>query len=335
MFAYLVQRLSHLGLILLGVTVMVFLMLRAIPGDPAMIMAGEESTPEQVEALRHQMGLDRSFAVQYWIYLKNLLHGNLGVSLRTDIPVSQDILPRLTATVELTLVALAIAAFFGITAGVISSIRQYSLYDYLSMVLSLAGVSMPIFWLGLLLIYILSVELPIFPMMGRLSMGIEVEPLTGALVVDALLRADVRVFADAMWHLFLPAFSLATIPMAIVARMTRSSMLEVLNRDYVRTAWAKGLPERVVILRHSLRNAILPVVTVLGLNLGILLGGAVIIETIFSWPGLGRYVVNSLLARDYPAVQGCVLVFATLMVVINLAVDLLYVALDPRIRLHE
>ena len=335
MFAYLVQRLSYLGLILLGVTVMVFLMLRAIPGDPAMIMAGEESTPEQVEALRHQMGLDRSFAVQYWIYLKNLLHGNLGVSLRTDIPVSQDILPRLAATVELTLVALVIASFFGITAGVISSIRQYSLYDYLSMVLSLAGVSMPIFWLGLLLIYILSVKFPIFPMMGRLSIGIEVEPLTGVLVVDALLRGDVRVFADSMWHLFLPAFSLATIPMAIVARMTRSSMLEVLNRDYIRTAWAKGLPERVVILRHSLRNAILPVVTVLGLNLGILLGGAVIIETIFSWPGLGRYVVGSLLARDYPAVQGCVLVFATIMVVINLAVDLLYVALDPRIRLHE
>ena len=242
---------------------------------------------------------------------------------------------RLVATIELSLAAMVIATLFGIAAGVISAVRQYSILDYSSMFLALVGVSMPIFWLGLMLIYLLSVKFPILPMMGRLSMGLEMSPVTGLVVIDTLIAGQFGIFWDGLRHLVLPSFTLATIPMAIVARITRSSMLEVLNRDYIRTARAKGLGEAVVILRHALRNAFLPVVTVLGLNLGLLLGGAVLTETIFSWPGLGRYVVDSLMGRDYAAVQGCILIFAVLMTLINLAVDMIYVLLDPRIRVQE
>jgi peptide/nickel transport system permease protein len=214
-------------------------------------------------------------------------------------------------------------------------VKQYSLWDYGAMFMALVGVSMPIFWLGLMLIYLFAVKYPVLPMMGRISLGLEVPDVTGLMVVDAVLAGNWQAFVSALKHLLLPAFTLATIPMAIVARITRSAMLEVLNMDYVRTARAKGMTEWVVIFRHALRNAFLPVVTVLGLNLGLLLGGAVLTETIFSWPGLGRYVVDSLSGRDYAAVQGCILVFALLMAVINLCVDLIYVLLDPRIRVNE
>jgi peptide/nickel transport system permease protein len=222
----------------------------------------------------------------------------------------------------------------GIAAGVISAVRPYSIFDYGSMFMALIGVSMPIFWLGLMLMYLLAVLFPVMPMMGRIGMGSEPDVVTGLMLADTLLAGEFGGFFDALHHLVLPAFTLATIPMAIVARITRSAMLEVLNKDYVRTARAKGMSEAVVILRHALRNACLPIVTVLGLNLGLLLGGAVLTETIFSWPGLGRYVVDSLMARDYAAVQGCILVFAALMAFINLMVDLIYVVLDPRIRVH-
>jgi peptide/nickel transport system permease protein len=227
-----------------------------------------------------------------------------------------------------------IASLAGIAAGVISSVKQFSAWDYGSMVLALVGVSMPIFWLGLMLMYVLAVLFPVMPMMGRIGMGNEPDIVTGLMLVDTLLAGEFGDFIDALHHLVLPAVTLATVPMAIVARITRSSMLEVLNKDYVRTARAKGMGEAVVVLRHALRNAFLPIVTVLGLNLGLLLGGAVLTETIFSWPGLGRYVVDSLMARDYAAVQGCILVFAALMAAINLVVDLVYVLLDPRIRVH-
>jgi peptide/nickel transport system permease protein len=213
-------------------------------------------------------------------------------------------------------------------------VKQYSILDYGSMFIALIGVSMPIFWLGLMLIYLLSVKFPILPMMGRITMGLEAPPVTGLVVIDTLIAGQLGGFLDSLRHLILPSFTLATIPMAIVARITRSSMLEVLNKDYVRTARAKGLDEMIVILRHALRNAFLPVVTVLGLNFGLLLGGAVLTETIFSWPGLGRYVVDSLMARDYAAVQSCILIFAVVMALINLFVDLVYVILDPRIRVQ-
>jgi peptide/nickel transport system permease protein len=331
---YISKRLFHLTLIMLGVSVLVFLMLRMIPGDPARLLLGEFATQEDLTRLRTQMGLDRSYPVQYGIYLANILQGDLGNSLRNGAPVATEIGVRLVATLELSVAAMLIASLVGIAAGVISSVRQYSVFDYGSMFMALIGVSMPIFWLGLMLMYLLAVMFPIMPMMGRIGMGNEPEVVTGLMLVDTLLAGEFGDFLDALHHLVLPAFTLATIPMAIVARITRSSMLEVLNKDYVRTARAKGMGEVVVVLRHALRNAFLPVVTVLGLNLGLLLGGAVLTETIFSWPGLGRYVVDSLMARDYAAVQGCILVFAGLMSFINLIVDLVYVVLDPRIRVH-
>ncbi len=331
---YIAKRLFHLTLIMLGVSVLVFLMLRMIPGDPARLLLGEFATAEDLARLRTQMGLDQSYPVQYGIYLANILQGDLGNSLRNGAPVAAEIGGRLVATLELTVAAMLIASLVGIAAGVISSVRQYSIFDYGSMFMALIGVSMPIFWLGLMLMYLLAVMFPIMPMMGRIGMGSEPEVVTGLMLVDTLLAGEFGDFLDALHHLVLPAFTLATIPMAIVARITRSAMLEVLNKDYVRTARAKGMGEAVVILRHALRNAFLPVVTVLGLNLGLLLGGAVLTETIFSWPGLGRYVVDSLMARDYAAVQGCILVFAGLMAFINLIVDLVYVVLDPRIRVH-
>jgi len=331
---YIAKRLFHLSLIMFGVSVLVFLMLRMIPGDPARLLLGEFASPEELVRLRSQMGLDQPYLVQYGIYLKNILQADLGNSLRNGAPVASEIEARLPATLELAVAAMLIASVLGIAAGVVSAARQYSVFDYGSMFMALVGVSMPIFWLGLMLIYLLSVMFPIMPMMGRIGMGNEPEVVTGLMLVDTLLSGEFGDFLDALHHLVLPSFTLATIPMAIIARITRSAMLEVLNKDYVRTARAKGMSEAVVILRHALRNAFLPIVTVLGLNLGLLLGGAVLTETIFSWPGLGRYVVDSLMARDYAAVQGCILIFAALMAGINLVVDLIYVLLDPRIRVH-
>lgn len=332
---YICKRLFHLVLIMFGVCVVVFLMLRMIPGDPAQLLLGEFASPEELERLREQLGLNQSLFTQFWIYLSNIVQGDLGNSVRTNAPVAGEIWVRLIATLELSLAAMFIATVFGIAAGVLSAVRQHSFWDYGAMFMALVGVSMPIFWLGLMLIYLFSVKYPLLPMMGRISLGIEVPELTGLMVVDALAAGNWQAFSSAVKHLLLPAFTLATIPMAIVARITRSAMLEVMRTDYIRTARAKGMTEAVVVLRHALRNAFLPVVTVLGLNLGLLLGGAVLTETIFSWPGLGRYVVDSLAGRDYAAVQGCILVFAVLMAAINLAVDLVYVVLDPRIRVHE
>ncbi|MEX1297573.1 MAG: ABC transporter permease [Desulfotignum sp.] len=332
---YISKRLFHLALIMFGVSVVVFLMLRMIPGDPAQLLLGEFASPEELARLREQLGLNQSLVNQFWIYLSHILQGDMGHSIRTNAPVTAEIWVRLIATLELSLAAMSIATVFGIAAGVLSAVKQYSLWDYGAMFMALVGVSMPIFWLGLMLIYLFAVKYPLLPMMGRISLGLEVPDVTGLMVVDAVLAGNWQSLVSAFKHLLLPAFTLATIPMAIVARITRSAMLEVLNMDYVRTARAKGMTELVVIFRHALRNAFLPVVTVLGLNLGLLLGGAVLTETIFSWPGLGRYVVDSLSGRDYAAVQGCILVFALLMAVINLCVDLIYVVLDPRIRVNE
>lgn len=332
---YISKRLFHLALIMFGVSVVVFLMLRMIPGDPAQLLLGEFASPEELARLRDQLGLNQSLFTQFWIYLSNIIQGDMGHSIRTNAPVTGEIWVRLIATLELSLAAMCVATIFGVAAGVLSAVKQYSLWDYGAMFMALVGVSMPIFWLGLMLIYLFAVKYPLLPMMGRISLGLEVPDVTGLMVVDAVVAGSWQSLVSALKHLLLPAFTLATIPMAIVARITRSAMLEVLNMDYVRTARAKGMTELVVIFRHALRNAFLPVVTVLGLNLGLLLGGAVLTETIFSWPGLGRYVVDSLSGRDYAAVQGCILVFALLMAVINLCVDLIYVVLDPRIRVNE
>jgi len=327
------RRLFHLIFILIGVSILVFLMLRLIPGDPAHLLLGEFASPQDVARIREQLGLDGSYPFQYWIYLKNLFGGDMGISIRSNLPVSQEIFDRFLATVELSVVAMFISSFIGIMAGVISSVRKYSIFDYGSMVMALAGISMPIFWLGLMLMYLFAVKLGVLPMMGRFTMGMDYHPITGLVTLDSLFKGDMVLFLNSLKHLILPAFTLATIPMAIIARMTRSSMLEVMSKDYIRTARAKGLSYHRVIFQHALKNAFLPILTVIGLNFGLLLGGAVLTETIFSWPGLGRYVVDSLLARDYPAVQGCILFFAVIMVIVNLIVDILYFYLDPRLRI--
>jgi len=322
-------------LIVAGVSVVVFFMLRMIPGDPAQLLLGELSSPEELASLREQLGLNRPLVVQYWIFAKNMLMGDFGFSIRTGTPVLQEIIPRLVATLELSCAGMLIATVFGILAGVLSAVYKNTVIDYASMLSALVGVSIPVFWLGLMMIYLFSVHFQILPMMGRVDLALDIEPITGLVLVDALINMDFSVFKDGFYHLIMPAFTLSTIPMAIIARITRSSMLEVLNQDYIRTARAKGMTERVVILRHALGNALLPIVTVLGINMGLLLGGAVLTETIFSWPGLGRFVVDSLMGRDYNAVQACILIFAVIMALINLCVDLIYAFLDPRVRVNE
>jgi peptide/nickel transport system permease protein len=308
-------------------------MLRLIPGDPAHLLVGELASPQDIARIREKLGLDSSYVYQYFIYASNLLKGDMGTSIRSNAPVSQEIFVRFLATVELSIAAMLISSLIGILAGVISSVRQYSIFDYFSMMMALVGISMPIFWLGLMLMYLFSVKWGILPMMGRFTMGLDYRVISGLVMLDSLLSGDFQLFFNSVKHLILPAFTLATIPMAIIARMTRSSMLEVMSKDYIRTARAKGLSRGTVIFRHALKNAFLPIITVIGLNFGLLLGGAVLTETIFSWPGLGRYVVDSLSARDYPAVQGCILFFAVIMVIVNLTVDIFYLYLDPRLRI--
>lgn len=308
-------------------------MVRLVPGDPAHLLVGEFASPEDVSRIREKLGLDQSYPYQYYIYVKNLLKGDMGRSIRSNVPVSQEIFVRFLATVELSIAAMIISSCIGILAGVISSARQFSTFDYVSMVMALVGISMPIFWLGLMLMYLFSVKLALLPLMGRFTMGLDYHSMTGLVLLDSLLTGDFQLLLNGLKHLVLPAFTLSTIPMAIIARMTRSSMLEVLSKDYIRTARAKGLSQGAVIFKHALKNAFLPIITVIGLNFGLLLGGAVLTETIFSWPGLGRYVVDSLMARDYPAVQGCILFFSVIMVMVNLVVDILYFYLDPRLRI--
>lgn len=308
-------------------------MLRLIPGDPARLLVGELASPQDIAGIREKLGLDRSYFYQYLIYISNLLKGDMGTSIRSNVPVAEEILVRFLATVELSIAAMLLSCLIGVLAGVISAVKQYSIFDYFSMMMALAGISMPIFWLGLMLMYLFSVKWGILPMMGRFTMGSDYHVISGFVTLDSLIGGDFQLFFNSVKHLILPAVTLATIPMAIIARMTRSSMLEVMSRDYIRTARAKGLSRTTVIFKHALKNAFLPIVTVIGLNFGLLLGGAVLTETIFSWPGLGRYVVDSLQARDYPAVQGCILLFAVIMVIVNLAVDVFYFYLDPRLRI--
>ena len=310
-------------------------MLRLIPGDPAHLLLGEFASPAEVARIQEKLGLQSSYPHQYFIYVRNLLQGDLGVSIHSGQAVAEEIRVRFLATIELSIAAMIISTFIGILAGIVSSVKRHSFLDYAAMFLALAGVSMPIFWLGLMLMYLFAVKWALLPLMGRFAMGLDPHMITGLVTLDSLLQGNLPLFFDTLKHLILPAVTLATIPTAIIARMTRSSMLEVLSKDYIRTARAKGLSFRLVIFRHALKNAFLPIVTVIGLNFGLLLGGAVLTETIFSWPGLGRYVIDSLSARDYPAVQGCILLFAFIMVFVNLLVDLFYFYLDPRLRTDE
>lgn len=309
-----------------------FFMVRAIPGDPAQIMLGQQATQEQVQQIRENMGLDKPIFVQYGLFLKDALRGDLGDSIVTGRPVTTELLTRLPATLELTAFAMLIAILVGIPVGVISAVRQYSLLDKSTSVLALTGISMPIFWLAMILVVIFGVNLELLPFPGRLDPTTGITAITGLVLVDSLLTLNFAGFWDGLLHLIMPALALATIPMAVIMRMTRSSMLEVMNEDYVRTARAKGVVPWRVVFKHALRNAMLPTITVIGLQTGLLMGGAIITETIFSWPGIGLYTYNSISSRDYASIQGVVLYAALLFVLVNLLVDILYAVLDPRVR---
>jgi peptide/nickel transport system permease protein len=318
--------------VLLGVSIVVFFMVRAIPGDPAQLLLGQQATQEQVQQVRQNMGLDKPVIVQYGIFLADALRGDLGNSIVTGRPVTTELLARFPATLELTAFAMFVAILVGVPVGVISAVKQYSLLDKFTSVLALTGISMPIFWLAMILIVIFFVNLGWLPFPGRLSTGYAVTSITGLVLVDSLLTLNFAAFWDGFKHLILPAIALGTIPMAVIMRMTRSSMLEVMGEDYVRTARAKGVVPWRVIFKHALRNAMLPTATVIGLQAGLLMGGAVITETIFSWPGVGQIAYDSVNRRDYAMIQGVVLYGATLFVLVNLLVDVLYAVLDPRVR---
>jgi peptide/nickel transport system permease protein len=332
---------------LLGVTVVIFLLLRLIPGDPAVAMLGEHAAKENVERIREQLGLNRPlfldpealenndfagfFDSQYLRFLFRLGQGDLGASIHRRIPIADELSQRFPATVELSLFAMILAVAVGIPVGIISAARRNSWIDGVSMVGSLVGVSMPIFWLGLMLIMLFAVLLDWFPIGGRISHDIELTVITNLFIIDSIITGNLPALWDALKHLIMPAIALATIPMAIIARMTRSSMLEVLHADYIRTAHAKGLSERFVLIQHALKNAFLPVITIIGLQTGILLAGAILTETIFAWPGIGKWVYDAILGRDYPVVQGGTFLIALVFVLVNLLVDLSYAYLDPRI----
>ena len=329
---YILKRLAMLVIVLLGVSIITFVLVRTAPGDPAVNLAGQHATAEKLEEIREKYHLNDPIYVQYYIWLNMALHGDLGRSIESRELVTREIMERLPMTLELSIIAIIIASIVGIIAGIISAVHQYSAADYGVMVGALFGISMPVFWLGLMLIFIFSVKLGITPVGGRLSTGIEFHRITGLYILDSILTLNGTALVDSIKHLILPSVALATIPMATIARMTRSSMLEVLRQDYIRTERAKGLSERAVVYKHAIRNALIPISTVIGMNIGILMGGAVLTETIFTLPGLGKYIANAILAYDYPVVQGFTLFFATIIVLVNLATDILYMYIDPRIK---
>jgi len=334
MRAYILRRLAHTIPVLLGVATVVFLALRLIPGDPAIALAGEKASPETIERMREELGLNRPLPVQYVEFVSRIATLHLGRSIRTGGDIASELVTNFAPTIELSLAALLVALAVGLPAGVLAAIRRHSPIEYITMVGSLVGISMPVFWIGLMLIYWLGAQAGWFPLSGTVSNTVDIPAVTHFYTIDALLSGDPAAFGDVVWHLVLPAITLSTITMAIVSRMARSSMLEVLSSDYLTTARAKGLREYSVVMAHALKNALIPVVTVVGLQFGALLSGAVLTETVFGRVGVGRYVVTAIGARDYPVVQGTVIVVALFVIAINLIVDVTYAALDPRIRYH-
>lgn len=334
MTQFIIRRVLQAIPVIIGVSIIVFLLIQLIPGDPVTAYLGERATDEeQVEEIRERWGLNKPLPEQYMIWVGSMIRWDLGNSRRGNVPIDNEISNRFPATIELAVSALFIATLLGVPIGILSAINRNSLLDTGSMMFALFGVSIPIFVLGLLLMYIFGVELAILPFIDRLDYSdYSIEKITGLHVVDALITGNWGALGNAIEHLILPAVTLMTIPLAVIARITRSAMLEVLNQDYIRTARAKGLAENKVIIQHALRNALLPVVTIIGLQLGGLLSGAVLTETIFSWPGIGKWLFDSIQARDYPIIQSVTLLIAVIYVAVNLLVDLLYIFIDPRIR---
>lgn len=332
MTKYIIKRVLQSIIVLFGVSVIVFLIMRVFSADPAPVVLGEHATAESMQAWRDSNGLNDPIITQYLNFISGALHGDLGTSYYTHSSVTSEIMSRFPATVELALVAIIIAAILGIVLGVVSAVHRGHAVDGISMVLALIGVSMPIFWLGILLIILFAGVLHVLPSSGRIDPLLQPVGGTGLYLIDTLLSGDFEALGNALQHIILPALALSMYSMAIITRMTRSSMLETLNEDYVRTARAKGLPKGRVTRHHALRNAMLPITTVIGLQLGSLLGGAMLTETVFAWPGIGKYTVECILKSDFPVVQGVVLLIGVIFVIINLVVDIIYAYLDPRIK---
>ncbi|MFC0711717.1 ABC transporter permease subunit [Azorhizophilus paspali] len=333
MLSFLAHRLGLLIPTFLGVTLLTFTLIRLIPGDPVEVMMGERRLDPQMHAeAMHQLGLDRPLHEQYLSYLGQLARGDLGQSLRTRESVWNEFAGLFPATVELALAALLLASVLGLLAGTLAALKRGSILDHGTMGLALTGYSMPIFWWALVLIMFFSVELGWTPVSGRLDLLYDVPPVTGFMLVDTLLSDERGAFLDALRHLILPAIVLGTIPLAVIARMTRSAMLEVLREDYIRAARARGLSPVRLVFVHALRNALVPVLTVFGLQVGSLLSGAVLTETLFSWPGIGKWLIEAIGARDYPVVQNGILLIAALVILVNFVVDILYGLANPRIR---
>src|SRR5918996_2526028 len=333
MLRFILVRVSLIAPTFVGVTLLAFVLIRLVPGDPIETMAGERGLdPERHARLRAEYGFDRPVLVQYGIYISRVLQGDLGKSIVTSEPVISEFTSLFPATIELALCAVLFALTLGLPAGIIAAVRRNSLFDHGLMGVSLTGYSMPIFWWGLLLILLFSVRLGLTPVSGRIDLVHYIEPVTGFLLIDSLLSGEEGAFRSTVSHLILPAIVLGTIPLAVIARMTRSSMLEVLGEDYIRTARAKGLAPGRVIGLHALRNGLIPVITVIGLQVGVLFTGAILTETIFSWPGVGKWLVESINRRDYPVLQGGVLLIGSMVMGVNLLVDFLYGLINPRIR---
>jgi peptide/nickel transport system permease protein len=332
MASYLLRRLLLTIPILLGVSMLVFFMLHSAGGDPATLMLGSRADPDAIAELRAALGLDRPLWVQYGDFLSGAVRGDFGRSYRSNSPVVAEIAARFPATIELAVAAMGIAVVVGVVVGTVAAVRRHTVFDYLSSAGVLLGISIPTFWLGIILIIVFGLWLRWLPISGRVDPRLGADPSVPFLTVTSLLQGNWAVAGDAFRHLILPALTLAAWPAAIVARMTRASLLESLGQDYARTARGKGLPERLIVVRHAARNALLPVLTVVGLEFGTLLGGAVVTETIFAWPGLGQLTVAAIGARDYQVIQGVVVLLAAVFVVLNLMVDVLYAVLDPRIR---
>jgi peptide/nickel transport system permease protein len=358
MLQFIARRLLLLLPVMLGVVLVTFLIVRLIPGDPCITMLGERATPAKCEAFLERYGLNDNLGVQFIRYLENLVKGDFGDSIRFTRPVTTLIAERLPLTMELTLLAMIFSTTVGVLLGVISALKRNTIIDTLTMIIANIGVSMPVFWLGLLLAYFFALTLKgtpfVLPPSGRFSAGLSpvdlaefwnlenltgmkaflVELMSNTVLVNALITGDWALFWDSFRHLILPAVAVGTIPMSIIARMTRSSLLEVVGLDYIRAARAKGMTESRVIRKHAMRNALIPIVTIIGIETGSLLSGAVLTETVFNLPGFGTGLVSAILARDYPVVQGFTLVIATIFVLVNLIVDISYAYLDPRIRLE-
>jgi dipeptide transport system permease protein len=333
MLRFVLTRVSLVVPTFIGITLLAFFLIRLVPGDPIETMAGERGIDAaRHEALRKEFGFDQPIFVQYGIYITRLLHGDLGKSIVTRESVISEFAALFPATIELALCAILFALVIGLPAGILAAVRRNSIFDHGVMGVSLTGYSMPIFWWGLLLILLFSVQLGWTPVSGRISVRYFIAPVTGFLLIDSLLSDDKGAFGSALSHLILPTIVLGTVPLAVIARMTRSAMLEVLGEDYIRTARAKGLSPLRVIAVHALRNALIPVVTVIGLQVGVLFTGAILTETIFSWPGVGKWLIEAINRRDYPVLQGGTLLIGAVVMTVNLIVDLTYGLINPRIR---